>query len=386
MSMPRENVSSTIRRAMADLRGASLGQAGGSAVTEGHFRVMNTNSPSVVAEACKLAEQRLRRKLKRMDQLQGRVFLDEIAIAGTSDEVVQKLAREIVSSVKAAYKEQIVSLSVLDRLTLRTEKQVLVQAYYEIGRDLSGELTGEADAAKFSNIHITNAHNVLSLWWNQAKHGELKSTVKSIPASVILGLLGTIQGTPIEGVTVDKAGQVTGVHASGHGLNLGGQAVSAAALATLATVFTGGAAIPMVAMLGLLTAGALGPLGMAAPLARQLGSANAALHELCHSLQFLTLGLAIKAGAINAKDMFTIQNDVNSIGYLWGGETEDATIEVEKSGRIEPLFRALLTLGARHLEKSGRTEDAKAYKESVEATRSRVLSRFGHRIPGEPAR
>ena len=372
---------SAIRAAMsstpgrAAMRGTMRGAGeAGAGFEQGFFQVFGVEGAhpddgDLVTKALALAEAKLGRKLKRLQFLQGTLMVEEVSVdAGGANLTPALVAARIVAAVKAVWKKEVVPLSFIDRATLGQERQVLAQTYYEISRDLAEEVCGTPDAAKFKNVNFSNLPDVLSLWLNQARYGKGSDTLWSIPVTLLATLLGTIGGTPIEGVSI-KGGKVVGSSASGHGMNLlvsGGVAAGFMLLGTPATA----------ALAGLLLGGYSGITNLAKK------DLNAPVHELVHSIQFLTLGKALKDEIIDTQDFFEIQNDVNSKGYLWGGETEEATHKVEGSGEIGPIFETMIRLGDAHLKRRYPQENRAArFATCVRGVRDQIETRFKSRLP-----
>lgn len=343
------------------------------------------DSGRLLAAAFALAEKRLKGELKRVRDLQAEIILPQIDVSvADGRRAEEKIADVIVKAVEAACKEQVVPLSFMDRASLGKyasgfSKQAAAQVYFEIMRDLAEELLGSRSKATYSNINVTNLHKVISLWNQQRAHGSKLKTALSLPASLVLGFIGGVQGAPIENARLEGEGKDTrlkDVSATGHGANVVGQLISAAAIMT--AMATGVATMgPLLALFGI---GMLAPTGAVAPLLRQrFGEANAPVHEMAHSIQFLTLGYVLRAGIIDAQDYYDIQNDMNVIGYLWGGKTEsEGAIAAEKGVAVKPIFDTLRTLGKKHLEKryKGEALRLKRYEDGVSSVEQKIQGRF----------
>jgi hypothetical protein len=215
-------------------------------------------------------------------------------------------------------------------MSLSQSQQDVAQLFYQVGRELARRVTGNPDAFHYQPSHASNVGSTFKLWALQARHGDLGTTVRSLPATLGAAALGAVGNTPIEGARIHD-GKLVEARASGHGFNLLLNAASAVTFGVVGTL------VPPLLPFVLLT-----PLMTAVPLvAQKVGDTNAPVHEMAHAMQFLLLGDLLNHGHIDASDLVHIQNDVKKSGYLWGGKTEEAAHAAETTGQVEPMFDVL---------------------------------------------
>lgn len=231
-------------------------------------------------------------------------------------------------------------LSLADRISLSPSKKQRAQAFYAVGRELARRVTGDPERFEYRRTAgLTNVDDAVSLWSLQAKHGDAATTAKSVPVTLLAVAAGAVNNVPIEGATVE-GGKLVSVKATGHSLNPLLNAASAVAAGVALTLAPPLAAIALA-----------GPLLTAAPLVVQrFGDTNAPVHEMAHGMQFLLAGDLLNRGLVDESDLVAMQNDADSTGYLWGGETEKAAHAAETTGDLAPMFDVLRKRVAERLE------------------------------------
>ncbi|MDQ7824841.1 MAG: hypothetical protein RDV48_18730 [Candidatus Eremiobacteraeota bacterium] len=257
----------------------------------------------------------------------------------SSEGTIASVPRDIHEKAPAPVEEQHLPLSFADRISLTSGKKQVAEAYYQVGRELAKRVTGDADHFRYEGVGLTNLDEAASLWSLQAKHGDVATTLRSVPVTVTAMALGALNNVPIEGAKVE-GGRLVETHASGHNLN---------PLLNIASLVAAGVSFAMVP--------GFAPLALAAPLltaavlaVQRFGSTNAPVHEMTHGIQFLLAGDLLNRGMIDESDFVAIQNDTNAIGYLWGGETEKAARASETTGDIKPVFDVIRKRVAERLE------------------------------------